>query len=77
MVDFTRRVNQRCLAMPCYFVSLVYFVVSTAFFWQRWKNHRAHFLLTRIDPFVALCQFRTIKPRPKKDILIEVLRLEA
>jgi hypothetical protein len=29
-------------------------------FWQRWKNHRAHFLLTRIDPFVALRQFRTM-----------------
>jgi cardiolipin synthase len=30
-------------------------------FWQRWKNHWAHFLLTRIDPFVALRQFRTMK----------------
>jgi hypothetical protein len=29
--------------------------------WQRWKNHRAHFLLARIDPFVALRQFRTMK----------------
>jgi cardiolipin synthase len=29
--------------------------------WQRWKNHWAHFLLTRIDPFVALRQFRTMK----------------
>jgi cardiolipin synthase len=28
--------------------------------WQRWKNHWAHFLLTRIDPFVALQQFRTL-----------------
>jgi cardiolipin synthase len=23
-------------------------------FWQRWKNHWAHFLVARIDPFVAL-----------------------
>ena len=30
-------------------------------FWQRWKNHWAHFLLARIDPFVALRQFRTMK----------------
>jgi cardiolipin synthase len=30
-------------------------------FWQRWKNHWAHFLLARIDPFFALRQFRTIK----------------
>ncbi|MGO9585420.1 MAG: phospholipase D-like domain-containing protein, partial [Limisphaerales bacterium] len=30
-------------------------------FWQRWKNHWAHFLLTRIDPLVALRQFRTMK----------------
>jgi cardiolipin synthase A/B len=30
-------------------------------FWQRWKNHWAHFLLTRIDPFVALRQFRTMR----------------
>jgi cardiolipin synthase A/B len=29
--------------------------------WQRWKNHWAHFLLTRIDPLVALRQFRTMK----------------
>ena len=29
-------------------------------FWQRWKNHWAHFLLARIDPFVALRQFRTM-----------------
>jgi cardiolipin synthase len=29
--------------------------------WQRWKNHWAHFLLTRIDPFVALRQFRTME----------------
>ena len=28
--------------------------------WQRWKNHWAHFLLARIDPFVALRQFRTM-----------------
>jgi hypothetical protein len=30
-------------------------------FWQRWKNHWAHFLLARIDPFVALRQFRAVK----------------
>ena len=30
-------------------------------FWQRWKNHWAHFLLARIDPLVALRQFRTMK----------------
>ena len=30
-------------------------------FWQRWKHHWAHFLLARIDPFVALRQFRTMK----------------
>jgi cardiolipin synthase len=29
-------------------------------FWQRWQNHWAHFLLARIDPFVALRQFRTL-----------------
>ena len=29
-------------------------------FWQRWKNHWAHFLLARVDPFVALRQFRTM-----------------
>jgi cardiolipin synthase A/B len=27
-------------------------------FWQRWRFHWAHFLLSRIDPFVALWQFR-------------------
>ena len=35
--------------------------LKTQTFWQRWKNHWAHFLLTRIDPFVALRQFRTLK----------------
>jgi cardiolipin synthase len=30
-------------------------------FGQRWKNHWAHFLLARIDPFVALRQFRKIR----------------
>jgi len=30
-------------------------------FWHRWENHWAHFLLTRIDPIVALRQFRTMK----------------
>jgi cardiolipin synthase len=29
-------------------------------FWQRWKNHWAHFLLARIDPLVSLSQFRTV-----------------
>jgi cardiolipin synthase len=28
--------------------------------WQRWKNHWAHFLLARIDPLIALRQFRTM-----------------
>lgn len=28
--------------------------------WQRTKNHWAHFLLARIDPFIALRQFRTM-----------------
>jgi hypothetical protein len=40
---------------------------------MRWENHWAHFLLTRIDPLVALRQFRTMKPRPKRDISIELL----
>ncbi len=30
-------------------------------FWQRWQNHWAHFLLARIDPFIALRQFRAMK----------------
>jgi cardiolipin synthase len=30
-------------------------------YWQRWKNHWAHFLLARIDPFVALRQFHALK----------------
>jgi cardiolipin synthase A/B len=34
---------------------------KTQTFWQRWKNHWAHFLLTRIDPFVSLRQFHKIK----------------
>lgn len=29
--------------------------------WQRWKNRWANFLLTRVDPFVALRQFRAKK----------------
>jgi cardiolipin synthase len=29
-------------------------------FWQRWQHHWAHFLLARIDPFVALRQFHAI-----------------
>ncbi len=28
--------------------------------WSRWKNRWAHFLLARIDPFIALRQFRTM-----------------
>ena len=35
--------------------------LKTQTWWQRWKNHWAHFLLTRIDPFVALRQFRTLR----------------
>jgi hypothetical protein len=31
------------------------------FFWQRWKNHRANFLLARIAPLAALRRFRTMK----------------
>jgi cardiolipin synthase len=34
-------------------------------FWQRWKHYWAHFLLTRIDPFIALRHFRTIKKQPE------------
>lgn len=30
------------------------------FFWQRWRFHWAHFLLSRIDPFVALWQFKKL-----------------
>lgn len=30
-------------------------------FWSRWKNHWANFLLTRIDPLIALRQFRALK----------------
>jgi cardiolipin synthase len=29
--------------------------------WSHWKNHWAHFLVARIDPFVSLRQFRTMK----------------
>jgi cardiolipin synthase len=29
-------------------------------FWQRWNFHWAHFLLSRIDPLVALWQFRKL-----------------
>jgi cardiolipin synthase len=29
-------------------------------FWQRWHFHWAHFLLSRIDPLVALRQFRKL-----------------
>lgn len=29
--------------------------------WQRWRNHWSHFLLTRIDPLVALQQYQSIK----------------
>ena len=31
-------------------------------FWLRWQLHWSHFLLSRIDPFVALRQFRTMWP---------------
>ncbi len=34
---------------------------KTQTFWQRWKNHWAHFLLARIDPLVALRQFRALR----------------
>ena len=34
---------------------------KTQTFWQRWKNHWAHFLLTRVDPLIALRQFHKIK----------------
>jgi len=30
-------------------------------YWQRCKNHWAHFLLARIDPFAALRQFHLLK----------------
>ncbi|MGH7950787.1 MAG: phospholipase D-like domain-containing protein, partial [Limisphaerales bacterium] len=30
-------------------------------FWQRWKERWAHFLLARIDPFIALRQFDAMK----------------
>ena len=29
--------------------------------WSRWQNHWAHFLLARINPFIALRQFRTME----------------
>ena len=35
--------------------------LKTQTFWQRWKYQWAHFLLARIDPLVALWQFRRIK----------------
>ena len=38
----------------------------TQSFWQRWKNHWAHFLLARIDPFLALRQFHTLRAYAKK-----------
>ncbi len=34
---------------------------KTQTFWQRWKYYWANFLLTRVDPFVALRQFRAKK----------------
>lgn len=40
--------------------------LKTQTLWQRWKNHWSHFLLTRIDPFVALQQFRTLKNSYRK-----------
>ncbi|HEY4415947.1 MAG TPA: phosphatidylserine/phosphatidylglycerophosphate/cardiolipin synthase family protein [Verrucomicrobiae bacterium] len=30
-------------------------------FWSRWKNHWANFLLARVDPLIALHQFRILK----------------
>jgi phosphatidylserine/phosphatidylglycerophosphate/cardiolipin synthase-like enzyme len=30
-------------------------------YWQRWKNHWAHFLLARINPFAAPRQFHLLK----------------
>ncbi len=30
-------------------------------FWSRWKNHWTHFLVARVDPFISLRQFRTVK----------------
>jgi len=32
--------------------------------WQRWQCRWAHFLLARIDPFVALRQFRYLQRHP-------------
>jgi cardiolipin synthase A/B len=34
---------------------------KTESFWQRWKNRWAHFLVARVDSFVALRQFRMLK----------------
>ncbi len=34
---------------------------KTQTFWSRCKNHWAHFLLARIDPLIALRQFRAVK----------------
>lgn len=33
-------------------------------FWERWKNHWAHFLVARIDPFVALRQIDALPAPP-------------
>jgi cardiolipin synthase len=30
-------------------------------FWQRTRNHWAHFLLARVDPYIALSQFRNLR----------------
>lgn len=38
---------------------------KTQTLWQRWKNHWSHFLLARIDPLVALQQFRTLKAQSR------------
>lgn len=35
--------------------------LKTQTIWQRWKNYWARFLLTRIDPYVALHQFRSLR----------------
>ena len=34
-------------------------------FWQRWKNHWAHFLVARIDPLVALKHLNPSRPKAR------------
>lgn len=38
-------------------------------FWERWKNHWAHFLVARIDPFIALRQMDALPPAPSPNPL--------